>query len=300
VSLAGTTTTITNHSPDPSALGQAVTFNYTVVTNAPGSGTPTGSVTVSDGTQSCAASLAAGGCGIAFNSAGGRTVTASYAGDGNFAVSASTGVSQTVNAASTTTSITSDTPDPSVAGVGFTVAFSVTSTGGTPTGSVTVSDGTQSCAASVAAGSCTLTLTAAGTHTLTATYAGDANFTGSTSAGEGHSVSPAAASQLVFTVQPSPVNVTKEITPAVIVTALDQFGNNATDFTGNVDIAIGNDPSLGTATLGGTKSVPALAGVATFGDLTIDVPGIGYTLVVSAGGVSGAMSDGFTVLPLLP
>ena len=104
----------------------------------------------------------------------------------------------------------------------------------------------------------------------------------------------------VFTVQPSPVNVTKEITPAVIVTALDQFGNNATDFTGNVDIAIGNDPSLGTATLGGTKSVPALAGVATFGDLTIDVPGIGYTLVVSAGGVSGAMSDGFTVLPLLP
>jgi len=277
-----------------------VSFSFSVVANAPGSGTPTGTVTVSDGTQNCSASVALGSCSIAFSSAGGRSVTASYAGDGNFAASASTGVSQTVNAAGTTTTITSDTPDPSVAGVGFPVTFSVTSTGGTPTGSVTVSDGTQSCAATVAAGSCTLTLTAAGAHTLTATYAGDANFSGSTSVGEGHTVTPAAASQLVFTVQPSQVNLSKSITPPVVVTALDQFGNSATDFIGNVAVAIGNDPSLGTATLGGTTLVAAVAGVATFGDLSIDVAGVGYTLVASSGGVSGATSDDFTVLPLLP
>jgi len=301
VGAAGTTTTITNHSPDPSALGQAVTFNYTVVTNAPGSGTPTGSVTVSDGTQSCTASVAAGGCGIAFNSAGGRTVTASYAGDGNFAVSASTGVSQTVNTASTTTSITSDTPDPSVAGVGFTVAFSVTSTGGTPTGNVTVSDGTQSCTASVAAGSCTLTLTVAGAHTLTATYVGDANFSGSTSAGEAHAVDPATASQLVFTVQPSSVLLSGPITPPVVVTAQDPFGNTATAFTGNVTVAIGTDASLfKNAVLGGTTSVAAVSGVATFGGLTIDQLGLGYTLVVSSVAVpTGATSNPFNVVTIL-
>src|SRR2546422_2232871 len=61
VNAAGTTTTITAHTPNPSAVGQAVSFTFTVVANAPGSGTPSGNVTVSDGTQSCSASVAAGG-----------------------------------------------------------------------------------------------------------------------------------------------------------------------------------------------------------------------------------------------
>jgi hypothetical protein len=43
-----------------------------------------------------------------------------------------------------------------------------------------------------------------------------------------------------------------------------------------------------------------VSGVATFGDLTIDQPGVGYTLVVSAGGLGGAESDPFTVLALFP
>ena len=41
-------------------MGQAVTVNYSVAVNAPGSGTPTGNVTVSDGTQSCTGTVAAG------------------------------------------------------------------------------------------------------------------------------------------------------------------------------------------------------------------------------------------------
>src|SRR5207253_3927226 len=128
-------------------------------------------------------SVATGSCSIAFSSAGGRNVTASYPGDGNFATSTSTAVSQTVGAASTTTAITTHTPNPSVVGQGIVVAFTVTSGGGTPTGNVTVSDGTENCSASVAAGSCTLTPTSAGTKTLTATYPGDANFARNTSPG---------------------------------------------------------------------------------------------------------------------
>ena len=108
------------------------------------------------------------------------------------------------------------------------------------------------------------------------------------------------ASQLIFTTQPSDVVVGSSITPAVVVTARDAFGNTATGFTDNVLIAIGNDASgiLGPATLGGTLTVAAVSGVATFGDLTINKTGIGYTLVVSAGGVSGDTSNGFTVLAL--
>src|SRR2546426_6993148 len=119
VNAAGTTTTITAHTPDPSVVGQAVSFTFTVVPNAPGGGTPTGTVTVSDGTQSCSASVAAGSCSIAFSSAGARNVTATYPGDGNFATSTSTVVSQTVGAASTTTAITTHTPNPSVVGQGI-------------------------------------------------------------------------------------------------------------------------------------------------------------------------------------
>jgi len=244
--------------------------------------------------------VAVGSCSITFSSAGGRTVTASYAGDGNFAGSTSAGVTQTVNAAGTTTTITGDTPDPSVAGVGFTVSFTVTSAGGTPTGNVTVSDGTASCFASVAQGSCTLTSTTAGAETLTATYAGDANFAGSNSVGEPHTVNPAAASQLVFTVQPSNTQVGAIITPPVQVTATDAFGNIASDFAGNVTIAIGTDGSLfRNANLHGTLIVAAANGVATFTDLSIDQVGAGYTLVVSATGPGGASSNAFNIT-LLP
>src|SRR5437016_7627335 len=67
VNAAGTTTTITSHTPDPSAVGQAVGFAFTVAPNAPGGGTPTGNGTVRDGTQSCSASVATGSCSIAFS-----------------------------------------------------------------------------------------------------------------------------------------------------------------------------------------------------------------------------------------
>jgi len=141
--------------------------------------------------------------------------------------------------------------------------------------------------------------------TLSSTVAGAKNITANVgsvtiAAQPSVTVNPAAASQLVFTAQPSDVIVSNQIQPPVVVTAPDQFGNTATAFTGDVSIAIDNDASglLGPATLGGTLTVAAVSGVASFGDLTIDKIGIGYTLAVSAGGVSGATSDPFTVIAL--
>ena len=46
---ADTTTVISAVDPDPSVIGQAVTVHYSVADEAPDGGTPTGSVTVSDG-----------------------------------------------------------------------------------------------------------------------------------------------------------------------------------------------------------------------------------------------------------
>ncbi|HYR99468.1 MAG TPA: Ig-like domain-containing protein, partial [Gemmatimonadales bacterium] len=142
----------------------------------------------------------------------------------------------------------------------------------------------------------TLSSTAAETKTITA-------MVGTTTINQTASVTvdPAAASQLIFTTQPSPVVLGSSITPAVVVTARDPFGNTATAFTGNVTVAIGTDASVfKNAVLGGTTSVTAASGVATFGDLTIDQLGLGYTLVVSSVAVpTGATSNPFNVVTIL-
>src|SRR5207247_563627 len=178
---------------DPSDAGQAVTVNFTVAAVAPGAGTPTGNVTVSDGVDSCTGTVASGTCNITLTTPGARTLTATYAGDSNFNSSTSAAEAHTVNKADTTTTITSDSPDPSIQGQAVTVQYSVSVNApgaGTPTGNVTVSDGVNSCTGTVAAGQCSITLTTVGSRTLTATYAGDGNFNGSTSAGAPHTVNP--------------------------------------------------------------------------------------------------------------
>jgi len=89
VAKADTTTSITSDSPDPSFVGQAVTIKYAVSVNAPGAATPSGNVTVSDGTDSCTGTVSAGQCSISFTSAGSKSLTASYGGDANLNSSSS-------------------------------------------------------------------------------------------------------------------------------------------------------------------------------------------------------------------
>jgi hypothetical protein len=122
--------------------------------------------------------------------------------------------------------------------------------------------------------------------------AGGGGLVGATSAAFNITAGPAA--QLVFTVQPSNVTAGASIAPAVKVAALDQLGNPATAFTGNVTMAIGTNPATGTLT--GTTTVAASSGTATFSNLKIDKAGIGYTLVASATGLTGATSAAFNVL----
>jgi len=105
-----------------------------------------------------------------------------------------------------------------------------------------------------------------------------------------------AVTHLAFTVQPSTTLPFMPIKPAVQVTAEDDQGNPLTGFTGAVSIAIGhNGAVLIPGTLSGTRTVTAVNGVATFSDLSIDQLGSGYTLRVSAAGMTGAESAAFNI-----
>ena len=93
-------------------------------------------------------------------------------------------------------------------------------------------------------------------------------------------VTPGRPSKVVFTTQPSNVAAGAIISPAVQVSVEDANGNVVTTDNSNVTVAIGTNPGGGT--LGGTLTVAAVNGVATFSDLSINKAGTGYTLTASA------------------
>ena len=108
-------------------------------------------------------------------------------------------------------------------------------------------------------------------------------------------ITPGPAILLVFSVQPSSATAGAAIKPNVRVAAFDALGNAATGFSGNVTVAIAAGTGSGGATLSGTTTLPAVTGVAQFGDLKIDLPGSGYRLTATAGGVAGVTSTVFDI-----
>jgi hypothetical protein len=99
VNQAATTTTITQITPGTSQVGNPITVDFTVAANAPGGGTPAGDVTVSDGTNSCTATVATGSCSFTPATTVPATiqVTATYAGSTSHAGSVSAPVDHNVN-----------------------------------------------------------------------------------------------------------------------------------------------------------------------------------------------------------
>jgi hypothetical protein len=101
------------------------------------------------------------------------------------------------------------------------------------------------------------------------------------------------ASKLAFTVQPSNTASGASIAPAVVVSIEDAHGNVVTSATNSVTIAISTNPASGT--LSGTTTVAAVAGVATFSNLSIKNAGTGYILGASATGLASATSSAFNI-----
>ena len=186
-----TTATTLVSSPNPSLVGQAVTFTATVSSSA---GTPPNgeAITFMNGSTVLGkAQLSAGTALFTTSSlaAGVYTITASYPGDSNFAASTSPGLRQVVN--STTKSVTATTLvsslNPSTYGQKVTWTARVTSSGSiTPTGKVNFTWSGYSIGSATLNASGVATLTRsnlnADPYPLKAVYVGDTSNLGSTSA----------------------------------------------------------------------------------------------------------------------
>ena len=98
VNKAATKTTVAS-SHNPSVFGQSVTFTTTVAAVAPGSGTPTGTVTFKNGTTVLGGTLSAGKATFSTSTLtrGAHSITALYSGSVNDLGSTSAALTQTVN-----------------------------------------------------------------------------------------------------------------------------------------------------------------------------------------------------------
>ncbi len=107
------------------------------------------------------------------------------------------------------------------------------------------------------------------------------------------------AARLAFTAQPAgPYEAGAAINAIPQVTVQDAGGATVSSFSGNITIALGNNPAG--ATLSGTKTVAATAGVASFPGLSINRSGVGYTLTATSGTLISATSNPFNVIPSDP
>lgn len=130
-----------------------------------------------------------------------------------------------------------------------------------------------------------LTLSVTGTKTLNATSPGLTTATSSS-----FDILPAAATQLAFTTQPGGGVSNTVWAQQPVVQIRDAAGNIMTTATDPVTIVV----NTGTGTIGGTATVNAVAGVATFGNLTMNLIGA-KTVRATATGLTAATSASFNI-----
>ena len=294
VNKANTSTTVTS-SANPSTLGQNVTFTATVSAAAPGAGTPTGTVTFLDGTNTLGTGTIGVGGVATFSTTtltvGNHAITTSYGGDGNFNGSTGTltGNPQVVNKLNTNSAVTSSL-NPSVFGQSVTFTATVTpvaSTMLTPGGTVTFLDGGSQIGMGTLSGGIATFSTAAlavASHTITASYSGDGNFNGSTGSLTGNP-------QVVNKANTSTA-VTSSLNPSI-------FGQSVT-FTATISAVapgagtpggtvtfLDGGSSIGTGTLsGGIATLTTSVLSATSHSITTSYTGDG-NFIGSAGSLTG-------------
>jgi len=288
------------------SLGNSVTTATNSVTLAITSGTGTSGAVLGGTTTAAAVNGVAAFANLTVHKAGtGYTLTAA----GSGLTSATSSAFAVTPGTATKLSFIAQ-PSAVVAGAAVAPAVQVTvqdAQGNTVTGS------TVSVTVAITSGTGKTGATLRGTTTLAA-VAGIATFAGLSidSAGTGYiltarssgltsvvsaafAVTVGAASRLAFAVQPSAVNATWVMSPAVQVTVHDVVGNPVTTATNSVTLAITSGTGTSVAVLGGTLTVAAVGGVATFSDLTVDKVDTSYTLTATATGLTSATSSAFAV-----
>ncbi len=130
-----------------------------------------------------------------------------------------------------------------------------------------------------------LVMTVTGSKTLIATSPGLTSATSSS-----FNITPAAATQLAFTTQPVGGTAGGALTQQPVVEVRDASGNVVTTSTDAVTLSVAS----GTGTLGGTLTVNAAGGIATFSGVTMNLIGV-KTMRASAVGLTNATSSSFTI-----
>ncbi len=174
VNKAGTTVVVTA-TPSQALPGETVVFNVTVDAVAPGAGTPTGTVTLTDGATTLGTvELVGGQASFTTNTLapGPHQISANYGGDTNF--NASTGTAAvTVGRTASTTAVAVAPPSPALNDA---VTFTATVTPSTATGTVAfLLDGatTPSATVTLTNGQASYTtVLPAGPHSVVASYSG--------------------------------------------------------------------------------------------------------------------------------
>jgi YVTN family beta-propeller protein len=263
---AATTTTV-SASPVTSVLGQQVTFTVNVRPSSSSTLTPSGNVTINDGSTLLATLALTSGTATFYTfslSVGSHNITATYAGDNNFAASTSATLALTVNpvtGSSPTTTTLALSAGQTVFGQALTLSATVAGAGGSPTGTVSFSDsGLRALgSASLSNGQATLTMSSlgAGPHSFAASYGGDATFAPSASAAVSETVNQAAT-----TVALTSSSVSLSFAQSVTFTAsLSAVSPGAGTPTGNVSFNDGAN-TLASVPLGNS-------GTATFSTFTL-------------------------------
>ena len=95
--------------------------------------------------------------------------------------------------------------------------------------------------------------------------------------------------------QPTNANAGDVITPAVRVATVNSLGNTVTSGNAQVTLSIMTGSGTAGASLGGTRTVQAVNGEATFSNLRIDSVGAGYQLVATAPNLTPDTSSAFSI-----
>jgi hypothetical protein len=244
------TTTLTS-SLNPAGLGVPVTFTATVTST---SGTPTGSVTFSDGTTTLGTvTLLAGAAPLTTSSlgTGAHTITATYNPTGSYTGS-SANLTQTVIGISTHTSLFANASAYAGNNAPFGVTVNLTGAGPAPTGTISLMEGATVLTTTpliVSSGPSyganpTLSNLSVGPHTITAVYSGDTTYNTSTS-------NPVTVTILI---NPTTLTLTSSINPShtlqtVTFTAQLASTTTATIPTGTITLTISGPSATGGGSL---------------------------------------------------
>ena len=299
---ATATSTALVSSVNPSTFGSAVTFTATVTS---ANGTPSGTVTFTDGTTNLGTqTLTIGQASVTLSSltVGTHTLIAGYSGTSGFGASTASALTQTVTLAPTSTALVSSV-NPSTFGSAVTFTATVTSANGTPSGTVTFTDGATNLGTqTLTNGQATITLSSltVGTHTVTTTYGGGATFATSTSSSVVQVVNGSSATLFVNRAASTCLDSGTGSSAAPFCT-INAAAQKATAGT-TVVVASGTYPEQVNVAASGTQTAPIAITAADGASVTVSGGTNGFTInaknwiTVHGFTVTGTTSHGILVV----